>query len=128
MGFSSFQAVHAEKLIGEFAKVAEIGEEKFKDIFNNWLITPGFPIINVVRNYSTGNVEIKQTRYISKNDSNVDQEYYWIPINYVTEDKIDFDDIKVTHWMPPSNESLKLSGFNKDKWIMFNKQQFGKYF
>ncbi|KAK0085440.1 hypothetical protein PV325_005215 [Microctonus aethiopoides] len=123
----SFQAVHEEKLIGEFAKVAEIGEEKFKDIFNNWLITPGFPIINVVRNYSTGDVEIKQTRYINKNDTNVDQEYYWIPINYVTEDKIDFDDVKVTHWMPPSNESLKISGFNKDKWIMFNKQQFGYY-
>ncbi|KAK0157871.1 hypothetical protein PV328_011560 [Microctonus aethiopoides] len=124
---NSFQAVHEEKLIGEFAKVAEIGEEKFKDIFNNWLITPGFPIINVVRNYSTGDVEIKQTRYINKNDTNVDQEYYWIPINYVTEDKIDFDDVKVTHWMPPSNESLKISGFNKDKWIMFNKQQFGYY-
>ncbi|XP_063992148.1 uncharacterized protein LOC135170322 [Diachasmimorpha longicaudata] len=124
-----FSAATSDDLFKEFKKVAPKFTGTTTDpitIFNNWANTPGFPTINVTRNYVNGTVNIVQERYLYKPDGNHTERYY-VPLNYAMK-KEDFATTTVTNWLEKDKaiENLDVKAV-KDKWIIFNKQHFGYY-
>ncbi|XP_015127623.1 aminopeptidase N [Diachasma alloeum] len=124
-----FNVATSDDLFNEFKKVATSFKGTSTDpllILNNWAITPGFPLINVTRNYEKGTVNITQERYLYKPDANHTERYY-VPLNYAMK-KEDFDDTSVTTWLEKDKSIVNFDvKALKDKWIIFNKQHFGYY-
>lgn len=106
--------------------VADTDSKLFKEILINWVTTPGFPVINVTRNYKCQTATIVQSRLLAKSDIK-HQEKYWIPLNYVTEDNLNFNDTKPTLWLGPNDTTVEISNITENKFVIFNKQQFGEY-
>ncbi|KAF7990264.1 hypothetical protein HCN44_000069 [Aphidius gifuensis] len=95
------------------------------EVFHNWANTPGFPLITVTRDYKNNKALIYQEPY--RIDVNTNRKNkYWVPINYAQR-KDDFINTTVTHWLSPDYISLTISDVDKNKWAIFNKQQFGYY-
>lgn len=77
------------------------------------------------RDYTAGTVNITQERYLYKATANQTQTY-WVPINYATK-KEDFATTDVAAWIDKDAASTVLNfSLAKDKWVVFNKQHFGK--
>lgn len=125
MSLSLYKVATPDDLSAELLKVTGTDFKSFTEVFNNWITTPGLPVVTVQRNYTTGIATLMQTRYLETANTTIAKEKYWIPINYVTANKIDFDNTTVTHWLRPNNQTLKLTGINNDDWLIINKQQFG---
>ncbi|KAK0182707.1 hypothetical protein PV327_000817 [Microctonus hyperodae] len=113
------------ELIKELSKVYT-GNINLTDAFYNWINLPGYAVINVKRDYDTGKAIITQSRFL-KEMNQTSSEKYWIPINFVTEDNLNFMDTNVTHWLDPSKDSIEIDQLKKDQFVIFNKQQFGYY-
>lgn len=106
-----------------------VGDEikSFEEILNNWVSTPGFPVITVIRNYVNETVIIHQSRFLYKNDT-IHNEKYWIPINYLLQNDSTCDDNNPVKWLSPlkTPSSLEIKGLNQNGFVIFNKQQTGK--
>lgn len=110
-------------------------EEKYnfkydlKTVMNSWIYRPGYPVLHVSRNYTTHTVVIKQERFFSYNatfeERNSSSHTWYIPINYATQSKPDFEDTKPDFWVTNSSMEIVISA-GSDEWILFNKHQSGK--
>lgn len=49
---------------------------------------------------------------------------WWIPLTFVDQESLDFDDTQVDKWL--KDEEITLQGFSS-KWFIFNVQQTGYY-
>ncbi|KAK0071976.1 hypothetical protein PV325_012067, partial [Microctonus aethiopoides] len=57
------------------------GNINLTDALYNWIHTPGYPAINVKRDYDTGKAIITQSRFLDDTNQ-ISDEKYWIPINF----------------------------------------------
>ncbi|XP_020287765.1 aminopeptidase N-like, partial [Pseudomyrmex gracilis] len=95
---------------------------EFKDVMNNWVYKPGYPVVTVTRNKTS--VKLTQERFFL-DFAHSDDTAWYIPITYVTNKSSN----KKLYWLKP-NESLvlPLNEFEpNNSWILFNKDQTGYY-
>ncbi|KAK0182725.1 hypothetical protein PV327_000832 [Microctonus hyperodae] len=102
------------------------GNINLMNALENWVTTPGYAVITVKRDWNTGKAIITQSRFL-KNTNQKSNEKYWIPINFVTEDNLNFMDTNVTHWFDPSKNSIEIDQLKRGQFVIFNKQLFGYY-
>ncbi|XP_074101256.1 aminopeptidase N-like [Cotesia typhae] len=93
-----------------------------KTMVDCWTKQPGYPIINVTRNYQTGFVKITRINPINKSNC------AWnIPLNYVIESKPDFSLNNYMFWLHDNEMTSYPVGLGSNEWIIFNIQQLGYY-
>lgn len=107
-----------------------------KEVMETWIEQRRYPLVTVERNYSTGDVTLRQEDYVSVHDHKHvgntffkdDNETYqwWVPITYTTESDLNFDDTRTKKWLRP-NEVQTLDEIDPDDWIIVNKKQSGYY-
>ncbi|XP_076645841.1 aminopeptidase N-like [Halictus rubicundus] len=94
----------------------------FREVAEDWVTQPGFPLVTVTR-VSPGNYSLSQQRFKAYGNHN-NKTKWWIPITYATNHKLNFTNTTVTHWLTPKN--LTIIEPDSD-WIVVNKQQTGCY-
>ncbi|XP_029164141.1 LOW QUALITY PROTEIN: aminopeptidase N-like [Nylanderia fulva] len=102
---------------------------KIKEVMDTWIKQAAYPVVTVVRNYDTGEINVTQKRVIqfsSLNDIETTGAW-WIPLNYITQSNPNSSSTLATHWLKPQNESLTIEGVNINDWIIVNKQLTGYY-
>ncbi|KAH0560437.1 hypothetical protein KQX54_004577 [Cotesia glomerata] len=123
---NKFGVVTSDSFFNELTKVSGNMNVTLEKALNNWQSTPGYPMITINRNYTFNKATITQSRFLRhSNLTSTDQ--YWIPLNFATQDDMDFNDTAITHWLDPDSISLEISAPESDKWLISNKQQFGYY-
>ncbi|XP_015606016.1 aminopeptidase N [Cephus cinctus] len=101
-----------------------------KEIMDTWVEQMGYPVITVVRNYTTGTAVLTQERFLLTESTVSDNHDYkwWVPINYVLESNPDFRDTLADDWIRAQDESIIVNIDNSmDLWLIINKQQTGYY-
>lgn len=103
------------------------------DIFSSWLNQTGYPLLIVHRTYDIDNglIVLKQKPYTTSssdtNDTNASASW-WIPFNYATPRKLDFNNTRADGWFSPGTASLTLLvSVIPSEWMIFNKQQTSFY-
>ncbi|XP_011701751.1 PREDICTED: aminopeptidase N-like isoform X2 [Wasmannia auropunctata] len=96
---------------------------RIKEVMNSWMDQNGYPVVKVVRNYTTGKVTISQTcswDYVSD-----DNNKWWIPVTFATQSNPDFSNTVPSFWLrPDQNISFTI---DPNDWIILNLQQTGYY-
>uniref|UniRef100_A0A182QV74 Aminopeptidase n=1 Tax=Anopheles farauti TaxID=69004 RepID=A0A182QV74_9DIPT len=96
-----------------------------KQLMDSWTTEPGYPVLNVRRNYDDGSVILSQERFYA--DKRTPTEHVWyIPYSFATGSKPSFDDLAHFRWLATKAERVE-TGVAADDWIIFNKQQTGYY-
>lgn len=52
-----------------------------REAMQSWTMQSGFPVVTVIRDYSTGNVTISQQRFLEQHQT--DSSVWYIPLNYI---------------------------------------------
>ncbi|KAJ9591526.1 hypothetical protein L9F63_001880 [Diploptera punctata] len=87
------------------------------DMMNSWTTRAGYPVINIVRNYTTGNATLRQTESL-----------WWIPVTYTTQSRPNFYSTKPKIWMTPHDYEKQLAGLpGEEEWVLLNIQATGLY-
>ncbi|CAD6233908.1 GSCOCG00007385001-RA-CDS [Cotesia congregata] len=123
---NKFGVVTSDNFFNELTKVSGNMNVTLDKALNNWLNTPGYPMITINRNYTSNKATITQSRFLRNPNLN-STDRYWISLNWATQDNMDFNDTVITHWFDPDSISLEISAPESDKWLISNKQQFGYY-
>ncbi|KAG8041241.1 hypothetical protein G9C98_002229 [Cotesia typhae] len=90
-----------------------------KEIMDPWIEQTGTPVVNVTRDYSTGEINL-----IQKNSRNENPKNKWrIPINFATKSNPDFSRTTPTMWMEVDQEVTTIPDVKTDDWIIVNIQQ-----
>ncbi|KAH8020658.1 hypothetical protein HPB51_002607 [Rhipicephalus microplus] len=92
-----FKNVKQEDLLHELTS-AQGDEQKVsvKRVMKSWLKTPGYPLLTVTRNYSTGTVVVHQEAYATRHDTKA----IWnIPVTYTTMSEKNFDNNAKIEWL-----------------------------
>ncbi|XP_044586467.1 aminopeptidase N-like [Cotesia glomerata] len=121
-----FGAVTSDDLWAAFQEAYdEVHKENslnIKEFMDPWILQKGTPVLNVTRNYETGETNITQT------NSREDLDAQWtIPINYATKSNPDFSSALPTLWMNKNETTITLPSIDKDDWIILNIQQRSMY-
>ncbi|XP_003240500.1 aminopeptidase N isoform X1 [Acyrthosiphon pisum] len=92
-----------------------------KQIMDPWIFQPGYPVLNVVRDYSAGTVTLTQERYLSIKSNGTDNKTcWWIPITMTTSG--DLNQTNATFWLNCENNSLTIPLANDNEWVIYNMQ------
>lgn len=96
---------------------------------DTWTLQTGFPIVTVIRNYPDKSAHLSQQRFLLLgNDNNTNEQYWWIPITYTTQQKPDFNNTNTTLWIKKTpTEVLTNIPANENQWIIVNVQECGYY-
>ncbi|KAH0560346.1 hypothetical protein KQX54_003721 [Cotesia glomerata] len=108
----------------------EVYDERFgdkpldiKETMDPWIEQTGTPVVNVSRNYETGEITL-----IQKNSRNENPKNKWrIPINFATKSNPDFSRTTPTMWMEVDQQVTTIPDVKTDDWIIVNIQQRGFY-
>ncbi|PSN50097.1 hypothetical protein C0J52_04712 [Blattella germanica] len=96
----------------------------------SWIQEPGFPVLNVTRNY-TNEPSSSQTRFQRPREDvegRHKQTAWWIPLTYTTGDDTDFNSTKPRLWMSPDHGDLELKDLpGPEHWLLLNIQAAGLY-
>ncbi|KAG8230287.1 hypothetical protein J437_LFUL010190 [Ladona fulva] len=117
-----------------------------KEIMDTWTLQMGFPILKVKRDYEKGSAKLTQERFllrkrekgkaISKTASHEDEEteekydnyLWWIPITFTSQDIMNFNTTRPSHWMKKERSIILESGLPAAyHWVIFNIQETGFY-
>ncbi|XP_050433287.1 aminopeptidase N-like [Adelges cooleyi] len=99
-----------------------------KQIMDTWTLQTGYPVLRVVRDYSSDQITLSQERFLSTKSNVTQQKYcWWIPLTLTTSTKMDFSQTKPSTWFNCNNKALQLSLAKEDKWVIFNMQMAGLY-
>ncbi|XP_008551763.3 thyrotropin-releasing hormone-degrading ectoenzyme-like [Microplitis demolitor] len=94
-----------------------------KNIIDCWVQQPGYPIINITRNYDTGFLRITQKNVLK----NFDNSTWIIPLNYAIKSNPKLPLQDSLFWITDKETTVFLTELKSDDWIIFNVQQFGHY-
>ena len=112
--FKSLQNASKEKWEGK----------ELKEIMNEWVNKPGFPVLNVKKN-KTGVYDVSQERFTLYGTG--DNTTWWIPITYTDQSKRDFN-FTLRGWLKPGDKSSQVTTNSGEKdWVIFNVNQTGYY-
>lgn len=95
-----------------------------KQIMESWTEAAGYPVLNVRRDYNKNTVLISQERFLS--DSREPSDHVWyIPYNFADEKHQDFA-LDSFDWLTKKADEFEVDT-EPDRWMIFNRQQFGLY-
>lgn len=97
------------------------------EVIESWVNSEFYPIINVTRNYTSGQIKVSQlsagTAFgLSESDSSK----WWIPLSFAKSSDLNFNATLPSHWLKPSTDELIIEGIDAEEWVVFNIQQTGK--
>ncbi|KAF5270570.1 hypothetical protein FQR65_LT05468 [Abscondita terminalis] len=124
-----FQSVVPADLYNSVQKTVEkegannlLGNMTFGEILETWDTFDGYPVVNVTRDYVTGEVVLTQVSF----KPNAYESNVWkIPINYVkSTGNLSFEDTKADFWMTEKSMTVQM---DKDGWLVLNKKHSGYY-
>ncbi|XP_018368788.1 PREDICTED: aminopeptidase Q-like [Trachymyrmex cornetzi] len=99
------------------------GDYKIKEVMDTWMNQDRYPIVNVIKNYETGEVTISQKCFQRFNETITNK--WWIPVTFTTQSNSNFSNTMPRYWLrPDKNISFTI---NSDDWIIVNLQQNGYY-
>ncbi|XP_034664733.1 aminopeptidase N-like [Drosophila subobscura] len=128
-----------------FTRVAEDNKDlpanfSVATIMNTWTRQPGYPLINVTRNYNDGTANVTQQRFLQDEQEDARQDCWWIPLSFTTSERLDFMDTVPRHWFqcPSESDSEKETDSDSDvlniplhisakQWAIFNLRISGLY-
>lgn len=93
-----------------------------KEVMDSWVNQNRYPVLNVTRNYETGEVAITQKCFSTVKECTNNSEW-WIPITFATQSNPDFSKTVPNHWLGPEQTS-SFEIYPSD-WIIVNVQQTG---
>ena len=84
-----------------------------KDIMDTWTLQKGYPVVSVIRNYSTNSVSLSQKWFLLNPLNKVPAATYnaakwYVPFAYTTSVENNFDFEKRPVWIKPQDTSGKL--------------------
>ncbi|XP_029340889.1 endoplasmic reticulum aminopeptidase 2 [Acyrthosiphon pisum] len=96
-----------------------------KQIMDTWALQTGYPVLNVVRDYSAGTVTLSQERYLTIKSNDTDNKTcWWIPITMTTSG--DFNQTNATFWLNCENNNLTTPLAKDNEWVIYNMQMTGR--
>lgn len=104
-----------------------LGGETVKTVLDPWILQPGFPVITVNLNRTSGIAQISQRRFLLReNENSVTNSTWWVPISFVTENNPNFNDTSIKYWMSGETATLQVDN-GTENWVVFNVQENGYY-
>ncbi|XP_029342693.1 aminopeptidase N isoform X2 [Acyrthosiphon pisum] len=92
-----------------------------KQIMDTWTRQTGYPVLNVVRDYSAGTVTLSQERYLSIKSNGTDNKTcWWIPITMTTSG--DLNQTNAKFWLNCENNNLTTPLAKDNEWVIYNMQ------
>lgn len=120
---SALKTVTPENLYA--ALQTQVGDHfNVAEVFNGWVIQPGYPIISVQVSSDRKYVEIRQNRFLQNDTIHHDKTQWTVPLNWAS-DKRNSD---FTYSKPMAilrNSSMEIEFDEPIDWIIFNVQQSG---
>ncbi|XP_070069334.1 aminopeptidase N [Drosophila takahashii] len=92
---------------------------------DSWTLQGGYPLVTLIRDYETGRVNLKQTRFFKGQDIITDSSCWWVPLSFVRQNLPDFDQTIPKFWLecPLATKDLLLPGVpSPNEWIILNPQ------
>ncbi|GIY36509.1 aminopeptidase Ey [Caerostris extrusa] len=110
---------HLTKVQGNGANLIDV-----KKVMDSWTLQMGYPVVNVIRDYSAGTASVDQTRFLLEKGA-VDKSSWEVPFTYT--DGLNPDWMpKTKMWLHKTNGSL--SGLpSRSYWVVGNVQEVGYY-
>ncbi|KAG5321807.1 AMPN Aminopeptidase, partial [Acromyrmex heyeri] len=94
---------------------------RIKEVMDTWTNQNSYPVVNVMKNYTTGEITISQKCVCGQKTNNK----WWIPITFATQSNPNFSSTVPRYWLQPNqNITFKI---DPNDWIIVNIQQTGKY-
>jgi len=98
---------------------------RVKEVMDTWINQKRYPVVNVVKNYETGEVTISQECFRGQEVDKCINMTWWIPVTFATQSNPNFSNTVPSYWLRPNqNISFRI---NPNDWIILNIQQTGKY-
>lgn len=111
-----------------------------KTIMDSWTLQKGFPVITVTRVGNTSAVLTQEYFLLDRRMENSpsggkkggeaqeDQQKWWVPVTFTTQENPDFSDTKVRFWLSDGGlEPVSHIGYPEPHhWVLFNVQQTGQ--
>nr|XP_019533285.2 aminopeptidase N-like [Aedes albopictus] len=96
-----------------------------KQLMESWTNAAGYPVLNIRRNYKSGEIVMSQEQFLT--NKWLPNDHVWhIPYNYVDRNIREAADEPNYQWLTSKAGVLKTETPN-DQWIIFNREQFGYY-
>lgn len=95
-----------------------------EQIMESWIKLKHYPLVNVERNYETGEIKLTQQHFQEKDVNST----WWIPITIVKQSDANFVETRPSIWLNPSNKQETINSINENGWIILNPQQSGEYY
>nr|AEA29694.1 aminopeptidase N6 [Trichoplusia ni] len=111
--------------IEEDNSLADYGSFSFADYYNIWVNEPGYPILNVTVNHTTGVISLSQERFFLSSSAAPTGQIYPIPITFSTKTNPSFSILKPSHIM--TGATLTINKAAVEEWVIFNNMQHGHY-
>ncbi|XP_025073060.1 aminopeptidase N-like [Pogonomyrmex barbatus] len=99
---------------------------KIKEVMDTWIKQKTYPLVNVTRNYTTGEVIISQRSSYNLEETDVDSIKWWIPVTFATQTNPDFSNTSPRYWLKPQDQNISFQ-IDTNDWIIVNLQQTGYY-
>ncbi|GLG93873.1 Membrane alanyl aminopeptidase [Gryllus bimaculatus] len=107
-----------------YAPDAQLSETDFESFLRSWTEQPGFPVLNVIRNYESNSAIVLQKRFLFEGEQ---PEKYYVPLTWVSQGSA-FDIPKPGAYHTPDTDILTLSSMPpSNEWVIFNVQEAGYY-
>ncbi|XP_022215268.2 aminopeptidase N-like [Drosophila obscura] len=108
------------------------GNFSVASIMSTWTKQPGYPLINVSRNYDDGTANITQQRFLQDQQLDARKSCWWIPLSFTTSTLLDFMDTMPRHWFQcdgDTDAAELIVPLNVDtaQWVIFNLRMSGLY-
>ena len=102
-----------------------------KTIMDTWMRQKNYPLLTVSRDYATGNVNLRQERFLTSEDTSGDNnDYQWfIPLTYTlfNNGHGDFESTVISNFFLEPSTELNFPVSISDEPIIFNIQSMGYY-
>ncbi|KAG5321949.1 AMPE aminopeptidase, partial [Pseudoatta argentina] len=92
---------------------------KIKEVMDTWMNQDRYPIVNVKKNYETGEVTISQICF-QKFHETINNKW-WIPVTFATQSNPNFSNTMPRYWLRP-DQNINFT-INSNDWIILNLQQ-----
>ena len=120
---NKLKAADSNILLRDLGNGTTFDGTSFEDIMSEWVNKPGYPVVSVKKVNNTFELRQQQfTLYETKNGTK-----WWVPITYVTDNNLIFDNTSPSKWLNPKEDKLVISVSNETKWIIVNVKQTGYY-
>lgn len=108
----------------EAAHLKGSGGIRLSTVMDSWTLQKGYPLLTVIRNYSSSTVWVDQARFMLGADGG-EPTCWWVPLTFVNQRQGNFDETQPQFWLecPSAGKTLRLlKNPAPNEWIMLNPQ------